>query len=285
MRIITRKKGEKTYHYLQHSYRENGKVVTKERYLGIEIPRDIEMVKLELRKASQKEVFKKFKRIKEHFQKEWHHYPESIKEKEKMEVAVAFTYNSNAIEGSTITLHDAWEILQDRLAPHKPISDIKETEAHCRVFLRMLDSKELPSESLLLKWHRDLFGETKKDIAGKFREYPVRVGSYRAPDWKSIKKGVGELMTFIGNAHLHPVELAALAHYRFEKIHPFGDGNGRIGRLLMNNILWHHHYPMLIIEHKKRRAYYKALEKEEDGFLHYFFRRYLAVHKKRYAGL
>ena len=82
---------------------------------------------------------------------------------------------------------------------------------------------------------------------------------------------------------IHPVELAARAHYRFEKIHPFGDGNGRIGRLIINYILWYNGYPMIIIENKRRRQYYKALQKDEEGFLNYFLRRYLTVHKKRYA--
>jgi Fic family protein len=65
----------------------------------------------------------------------------------------------------------------------------------------------------------------------------------------------------------------------FEKIHPFGDGNGRVGRLLMNVILWDAGYPILIIEYRKRASYYRALEKSEEKFIQYFMRRYLAAHK------
>ena len=83
------------------------------------------------------------------------------------------------------------------------------------------------------------------------------------------------------NEKINPVEISAIAHYRFEKIHPFGDGNGRIGRLIMNKILWDNGYPMLITEYKKRKSYYKALQKNEEEFVKYFIRRYLAVHKKR----
>ena len=92
---------------------------------------------------------------------------------------------------------------------------------------------------------------------------------------------MSSLVRFANTSKSHPVELAGIVHYRFERIHPFGDGNGRIGRLLMNYILWHAGYPMLIIEYKKRASYYKALDKGEEGFLKYFMRRYLAVNRER----
>ena len=122
--------------------------------------------------------------------------------------------------------------------------------------------------------------ETKPDIAGKFRQWPVKVGPYLAPDWQTIEKSMEQLMKFVNESTLNPVELATRAHYIFVKIHPFGDGNGRIGRLLMNRILWQNGYPMLIIEYKKRKIYYQALQRPEEGFVNYLTRRYLSVHKK-----
>ena len=285
MRIIKRKKGSKEYFYLQHSFRKDGKVITREKYLGSKIPEKIEEIKREFAKEGQKILYEKLEKIKNNFQKEWKQIPESAKEKEKQEIAIAFTYNTNAIEGSTITLEEAREIIHDKISPNKPLRDVKETEAHSKVFLEMLDKKEKISNKLLLKWHKDIFGETKPDIAGKYRDYLVRIGNHIAPDWQDVKELMAQLVEFINNEitnkKTNPVELSAIAHYRFEKIHPFGDGNGRIGRLLMNHILWHSGYPMLIIEYKKRNSYYKALSKQEQDFVNYFLRRYLSVHKKR----
>ena len=281
MRIIKRKKGKTKYFYLQHSFRKDGKVITKELYLGKKVPDNIEETKAKLMLEAKQALSEKMEKIKNRFQKEWERYPESAKEKELQEIAIAFTYNTNAIEGSTITLEEARLILEDKVAPSKPLKDIRETESHAKVFLGMLKAREKISEELLLKWHKDIFENTKPDIAGQFRNYIVRVGPYIPPDWHDLKKLLKQLITFVNESKLNPVESAARAHYMFEKIHPFGDGNGRIGRLLMNYILWKNSYPMLIIEYKKRKSYYKALQRTEEGFVNYFIRRYLSVQKNR----
>jgi len=281
MRIITRKKGQKGYYYLQHSFRKGQRVITKERYLGIRIPKDIDKIKGDFSKELKKDLYAKLEKIKKSFQKEWADLPESVREKEKEQISIAFTYNSNAIEGSTINLQEAREIIHEGIAPNKPLRDIKETEMHNKVFLELLKKKEKITNDLLLKWHKEIFGETKPDISGRYRHYLVRVGSYLAPDWRKVKPMMNNLIEFINKSRLNPVELAARAHYNFESIHPFGDGNGRIGRLLMNHILWHAGYPLLIIEYKKRASYYLAFTKGSEGFVDYFLRRYLSAHRKR----
>ncbi len=281
MRTIKRKKGKNEYFYLQHSFRKNGKVITKELYLGKKIPENIDEIKTKLAHEPHAALAKKLDKLRKNFQEEWKRTPLSAQEKELQEVAIAFTYNTNAIEGSTITLEEARLILEDKVAPNKPLRDIRETESHAAVFLQMLKTKEKISNKLVLKWHEEIFKETKPDIAGAFRNYQVRVGPYLAPDWRKVENLMEQLVAFINESTLSSVELAARAHYVFEKIHPFGDGNGRIGRLLMNYILWRNGYPMLIIEYSKRKSYYKALQRPEEGFASYFIRRYLAVHKQR----
>ena len=282
--IIRRKnKGKKAYYYLEHSIRKGNKIVKKEKYLGTSIPKNIDKIKENLTQELKLDLYKRLEKIKKHFQEEWKRIPESVREKELENISIAFTYNTNAIEGSTITLEEAREIIHDKISPNKPLRDVRETEFHSKVFLQMLKKNEKITNKLILKWHQEIFGETKPDIAGKFRDYLVRVGPHLAPDWQDVENLMKNFMEFIEkNRKMNPVELSGRAHYQFESIHPFGDGNGRIGRLLMNHILWHSGYPMLIIEYKKRASYYKAFPKGQEAFVDYFLRRYLSVHKKRY---
>ena len=282
MDIIKRKKGKQEYYYLRYGFKKNGKTLSKEKYLGREIPseKELENLKKELMQEQVNELNKKLNLIKDNFQKEWKTLPPSAREKELEQIAVAFTYNTNAIEGSKITLEETREIIEDNISPNKPLRDVKETEAHAKVFLDMLRFDENINKDILLNWHMRIFGESKSDIAGRFRDHLVRVGDYLAPDWQDVDNLMKEFFNFI-KISKSSVEFAARVHYRFEKIHPFADGNGRIGRLLMNYILWNAGYPMIIIQYKQRRSYYRALKKDEDNFVKYFIRRYLAIHKKR----
>jgi len=279
MRVIKRGK----YFYLQHSFRQDGKVVTREKYLGKEVPENVDALARKLMREWQGDLYAKLEKIGDNFRRSWDRCPESARQREMQEIGILFTYNTNAIEGSTITLSETRGVVVDKVAPNKALRDVLETDAHFDVFLGMLNKRERISVELLLGWHEGIFGKTKEDIAGKFRDYLVRVGAYTAPDWQDVSGLMDELVGFVGTERMSPVELAARAHYRFEKIHPFGDGNGRVGRLLMNHILWHGGYPMLIIEYVKRKSYYRALEKDEEGFVRYFFRRYLSAHGKVYG--
>lgn len=163
-------------------------------------------------------------------------------------------------------------------------------------YIREVDIKQkvfVPKEKGIKAIHSDVTSgiEYENNIPGTYRDVKVKVGdrehggTYTPPKcYKDIQLLMEKYIEFINSEEinaLHPFLRAAIAHYHFSKIHPFGDGNGRIGRLLMNFILWHNKCPMLIIEYKRRRSYYKALQKGEEGFVSYFFRRYLAVNKKR----
>ena len=275
----------KYYYYLAHSFRKDGKVVHREKYLGKKIPENIEEIKEKLmRECMEESVIKKLNSIRKNFLKEWKTYPESVKKEQLIDLSINFTYNTNAIEGSTITLHETEDIIKRKIGPNKPLRDVLETISHSKVFFKILNSKKEFSVKDILQWHQEIFLDTKPDIAGKFRDYLVRVGDYKAPDWQEIDKLIKEFFFWYNKNKkiVHPVELAARAHYRFEKIHPFGDGNGRIGRLVIAYILRKNNFPLFIIEHKKRKAYYHALKKTENDFVNYCIRAYIRAHKNIY---
>lgn len=273
----------KDYYYLAHSFRKEGKVVHREKYLGKKIPENIEEIKEKfLRECIKEGAIKKLKSIRKNFLKEWKTYPESVKKEMLIDLSINFTYNTNAIEGSTITLHETEDIIKRKIAPNKPLRDVQETINHSKVFFKILDTKKDLSVKDILQWHKEIFSDTKPDIAGKFRDYLVRVGDYRAPDWQEIDKLIKEIFLWYNKNKkiMHSIELAARAHCRFEKIHPFGDGNGRVGRLIIAYILRRNNFPLFIIEHKKRKAYYRALKKTENDFVNYCIRAYIRAHKK-----
>jgi Fic family protein len=282
--------GGKTYYYLGHSYRRKGRMNYKEIYLGDKLPSNIEKTKKEFMLEIYKEKwFAPFEKIKKAYAKELKDMPKSALEKNVETFMIAFTYDTNRMEGSRLSLKDTATLLEHGISPKdKPIRDIKEAESHKKVFYEMLGHKGDLSVGILLKWHRELFNETKPDIAGKIRDYAVYISGskFRPPGASEVQTQILELFRWYNSEKnkMNIVELAAQAHVRFETIHPFGDGNGRIGRLLMNFILYKNGYPMIDIKYTDRRSYYNALERSNitgvySVFVQWFFKRYLKGYK------
>jgi Fic family protein len=281
---------KKTYYYIEHSYRKNGKVLKKEKYLGTKIPKNINKLKDDLLLEVYEELwYKQFDKIKENYNKNQKKMPKSIQEKELETFAVEFTYTTNKIEGSTLTHLETALLLDKGITPaNKPIEDIKEAEQHREVFYDMIKYDKNINISTLIHWHKKLFQFTKKDKAGKIRTYPVRMrgSKHLPPDPFELDLLIRKFFNWYtkNKNKMHPVHLAALVHFRFVSIHPFGDGNGRITRLFMNYVLHKNGYPMLIIDYTNRRSYYNALEMSnvkdnESIFTLWFFRRYLKENK------
>ena len=281
----------KTYYYLEHSYRKNGKVDKKTKYLGKRIPKNIEELKEEfLLEIYQEFWFEKFDKIKEKFNKEKKNIPPSAKKKQLENFTIKFTYNTNKIEGSTLTLRETALLLEKGITPaRRPIEDVKETEKHQQVFYEMLSYKKEINLTTLLYWHKKLFEETKKEEAGKIRNYPVGISGskYKPPPPIDLDFLLTEFFDWYkkNRTKIHPVYLAALVHLKFVTIHLFGDGNGRISRLFMNYVLNKNKYPMIVIDYSDRNSYYNALEqsqmkKDENIFAKWFFKRYIKEFEK-----
>ena len=166
--IKKKKISNKTYHYLQHTYRVNGKVHYKEKYIGEKIPKDIEKKKKEFQEEIYQELwYSKFDKIKNNFIGMQNKMPKSIQEKELETFAIRFTYTTNKIEGSTLSHRETALLLEKGITPtRRPIEDVKEAELHRKVFYEMLDYKKNITIATVIHWHKELFKETKKDKAG-----------------------------------------------------------------------------------------------------------------------
>jgi len=289
--IKKRKISNNTYYYLQHTYRRNGKVKYKEKYLGKKIPRNIDSIKEHFLITIYKENwYKKFDQIKDQFGKQQKTIPASIKDKNLDQFAIQFTYATNKIEGSTLTKKETALLLEKGITPgRRPIEDVKETELHKKVFYQMLGYKHTLTLATVLHWHKELFQQTKEDQAGMIRTYEVAIsGSTFKPAYPiELDILLREFFEWYqrNKKKIHPVHLAALMHLKFVTIHPFGDGNGRISRLLMNYVLQKNNYPMLIIDYTDRNGYNNALEKsqiqnDDEHFVLWFFKRYLKEYEK-----
>jgi len=291
--VAIRKKavGKQIYYYIEHSFRGNGRVEKKEKYLGRTLPQNIEELKQQfISEIYREKWFDIFDKIKEVYSAQEKRIPSSAKEKELENFAIKFTYDTNRIEGSTLTFRETSLLLEKGITPNaKPMRDVKEAEAHRKVFYEVFNFKKELSLDVILYFHKKLFDDTKKDIAGKIRQHQVTIaGSKFMPPFPAEIYPL--LMDFFKWYHkskdkIHPVELAALVHLKLVTIHPFADGNGRISRLMMNFVLNKRGFPMLNIPYEKRAGYYSSLErsqikKDAAIFLQWFFKRYLKEHTK-----
>jgi Fic family protein len=283
----------RAYFYLEHSVRKGRRVEKREKYIGRNIPKKIQAVKTEFLYGIYKEKwFDVFDQIKRNYSKEGKLTPKSARQEELRKFSIRFTYDTQKIEGSKLTLRETADLLDAGAAPSgKPIGDVKEAEAHQKIFSEMLKQQKGLSLQLILYWHRQLFEATKQDIAGKIRKHQVAISGskFLPPSPAEMLPLLREFFRWYdqGKQRLHPVELAALAHLKFATVHPFADGNGRISRLIMNFILHRSSFPMLNITSQNRSSYYNALErsqtkKQDQIFTQWLFRRYVKEHR-RYA--
>nr|WP_257131610.1 Fic family protein [Bacillus sp. AFS017336] len=183
---------------------------------------------------------------------------------------IEWTFNSNAIEGNTLTLLETKIVIEEgltiggkRLKEH--FEAINHVEA-IKYVEQIVESKEELYHNTIKNIHSLVLKNIDGDNAGKYREINVRIsGSKHQPlEHPFVQEEMDNLLNWYNKNKdvLHPVELAALFHFKFVYIHPFSDGNGRTARLLMNFILMQHGYPPAIIKADpvKRIQYYEALE-------------------------
>ena len=180
-------------------------------------------------------------------------------------------FNSNAIENSTLTLKETEKILLDKeVSRNVSVREIFEAKNLARVmeyFELKKNELSLTSETILLV-HKMLIENIDDNIAGRFRtknEY-VRVGSYIAPAPEHVERMVDAILSeYESNIDDYPIDKIAKFHLDFETIHPFLDGNGRIGRVIVNFQLNKLGFPNLIIRDKEKKIYYQSFREYNDS--------------------
>lgn len=190
------------------------------------------------------------------------------------QINLEWTYNSNAIEGNTLTLRETQLILQHgmtiggkSLREHFEVINHGEAIAYVER-LAMRDSPILTSD--IRQIHQLVLAKIDDEHAGRYRDVAVRIAGARhiPPESWELAALMDDFVQWLASleaARLHPIEKAARAHHKFVAIHPFVDGNGRAGRLLLNLLLFKDGYPPAVIEHAARKQYYKVLDDADSG--------------------
>ncbi len=201
--------------------------------------------------------------------------PSALVKKLQEQFRIEMTYNSNGIEGNSLTLKETFLVLSEGITiKGKPLKDHLEAKNHHEALEYLSDLVEKDkhhtvSEILIRNLHQIIVQETDRNWAGKYRNSNVVIGGadHTPPDALEVPKEMKKLITWLQRniKKLHPVELAALAHHRLVYIHPFFDGNGRTARLFMNLILMQRGYPLVIILKNDRKKYYEVLSQADKG--------------------
>lgn len=180
------------------------------------------------------------------------------------EFVVEYTYNSNAIEGNTLTLRETDMVLRGLTIDQKPLKDHMEAVGHkdAFYFVRDLVKEQTPLSESVIKQIHYLVLAYKKDDRGVYRKVPVRImGAKHEPVQPYlIQPKMEQLLETYRISTEHIISRLAWFHIEFEGIHPFIDGNGRTGRLLVNLELMKAGYPPIDIKFTDRVAYYKAFD-------------------------
>jgi len=276
----------KSYYYLKHSFRSGNKVKTKTfAYLGDK--KDNKKIE-ELKKSFNKEKLKKIKeelfqekdwnalllkkdkeKIKD-IKKEFSFKLKKLDEKTKKDMfddfLTHFIYNTNAIEGNTLTLRETDLLLNKSITPQG--RTLREIHDHLNsrdvFYYSQKNNLEISSKTIILI--HDMLME-KIDERKGYRNGNVKVigATFKSSPFQYIKTDMNLILRWYNKnkKKLHPIILASLFHHKFEKIHPFYDGNGRTGRMIINLILMKNEIPPIILSNKQRKKYYSVLSEAD----------------------
>jgi len=199
--------------------------------------------------------------------------PSYLLNKLKEQIHIEWSYNSNAIEGNTLTLSETRIVLEQGMTiKGKSFKEHLEISNHHDAieFVSQVATKnESLNNYVVRSIHELVLLKIDKEFAGNYRTGSVRItgAKFQPPEASEIQLLMTELLDFVENNpnQLSPIVLSVLLHHRFVWIHPFFDGNGRTGRLLLNLFLLKNGFPPAVILKDDRQKYYTALRKADAG--------------------
>ena len=284
--IVKRRKGNGNYYYIVYHSRLN----RHERYLGKDVPADVDTVKKKFEEEMHvKENVPLLEAIRDKYSDYISTADKKIIQDEHRRFKIDHIYSTQRIEGSPMTLGQTRNLLEYNMSPKNiSLEHILETVQMEKIFDEMSVTKPDITKRLVLRWHGMLFAGTDTNNAGRFRRADVAPygGKTEYVLWPDVIPEIDRLLRWYRQKKgTNPVVMSATFHSKFELIHPFIDGNGRIGRLLSLLILSRAGYPMMQILPREKITYLKKLERSQTRndpmiFLKWFVSKYLRDNKR-----
>ncbi len=185
-------------------------------------------------------------------------------ERLQREFIAEFTYNSNAIEGNTLTLQETALVMEGLTVDGKPLRDHLEAVGHrdAYLYVQQLVSTKTPITEKVIREIHSLVLVDKPEDRGVYRSIPVRITGLRhePPQPFLVPVQMEKIIRTLYKGRRHPIERAASFHLDFEGVHPFVDGNGRTGRLILNLMLMQCGYPPINVKFSDRKRYYDCFD-------------------------
>lgn len=282
--LVTKKIKGHEYQYLVNNIREGTKTIQKTiKYLGKKRPiskEEFECIKLSYEKKDwilteyqdylSYQDYELMKKNSSYYQKHLFSLDEVSKEKEREKFLSMFISNSNAIEGSTLTVYETNNLLFNDLTPKgysKKEINMAQNLLNAWIYVEK-NHKRLPKKEDLLKLHKMVNQNIESDeTLGNYKQIQNYIGAIFTTSTFFVEDRMVDLLKWVRKAYkeINDFEVAFQSHAQFEIIHPFVDGNGRVGRLLLNWLLMYKKLSPLAIRLKKRLDYIEALNNSRKG--------------------
>lgn len=292
--------GDKVYYYLRASARKGKRIVTKDiAYLGSNIAE----VRESLERIPQQRVRKAYKTVhrflesntwleaakrrklkaspfiemslleeigacKLHWQTVFQKHDKKTQQEYFKRFVIDFAFNTTSIEGNTITLKEAALLLTEHLTPkNKTLREIYDVQNTEQALNNVIEALPELSHDMIISIHADLMKNVDQRTGYRTGDVHVLRARFASTPAPYVKTDMGLLLTWYRKNEkiMHPLVLASIFHHKMEKIHPFFDGNGRAGRMLLNAILLKQGYPPIIVRKRNRVAYLEALSKADKA--------------------